>query len=151
MLHELYAKKEKCCFGSQQIQHLGHVISREGINVDKDTITTILNWPIPKSVKDNRVKFIKNYGSIAAPLSDLVKKDLYLWDQLALNAFNNLKEALTTVPVLVLPDFTIPFVVECDTSGIGLGIILLQQGHLVVFTARFYMAKICCCQHMKER
>lgn len=74
LLHELYSKKEKCCFGSQQIQHLGHVISREGVSVDKDTITTILNWPIPKSVKDIRVKFIKKYGSIAAPLSDLVKR-----------------------------------------------------------------------------
>lgn len=109
--------------------------------MDKDTITAILNWPIPKSVKDIRVKFIKNYGSIAAPFSDLVKKDLYLWDQLALNAFNNLKEALTTVLVLVLTDFTTPFVVECDTSGIVLGIVLLQQGHLVAFFSKVLHGK----------
>lgn len=55
LLHELFAKREKFAFGLKQIQYLGHVIFEKRVSVDKDKITTILNWPLPKSVKGIRL------------------------------------------------------------------------------------------------
>jgi len=69
-------------------------------------------------------KFIRHFGSIAAPLTQLLAEDSFHWTEAAEQAFKQLKEALTTPPVLCLPDFSQQFVVECDASGIGLGAIL---------------------------
>ena len=62
-------------------------------------------------------KFIKGYGSITQPLTNLLKKDSFLWSDKALEAFTRLKEAVTHPPVLALLDFSKPFIVECDAQG----------------------------------
>lgn len=72
-------------------------------------------------------KFIKGYGSVAKPLTELTKKDGFHWGTRAQEAFDNLKHIMTTFPVLVLLDFTQPFEVECDASGRGIGAVLMQQ------------------------
>ena len=59
-------------------------------------------------------KFIKGYGTIAQPLTYLLKKDSFHWIDKALEAFTRLKEAVTQPPVLAFPDFSRPFVIECD-------------------------------------
>lgn len=84
--HELLAKREKCAFALNKIHYLGHIFSAEGVSMDREKIEAILDWPIPKTIKQIRGflgvagyygKFIKNFGMIAASLSDLLKKDSY--------------------------------------------------------------------------
>jgi hypothetical protein len=73
-------------------------------------------------------KLVKGYGGIAAPLNSLLKKGSFGWDDWATKAFEELKEVMTTPPVLVLPDFSKPFLIECDASREGIGVVLMQGG-----------------------
>ncbi|KAD4586004.1 hypothetical protein E3N88_23605 [Mikania micrantha] len=77
--------------------------------------------------------FVRNYGLIARPLTALTKKEGFTWLEDALKAFKNLKHALLTTPVLRLPDFSKPFVIECDASSDGVGAILSQEDHPVAY------------------
>ena len=78
-------------------------------------------------------KFIKDYGVIAAPLTALFKKDSIHWSPKAELAFNALKYSASNPPVLALPNFLKPFVVECDASGYGLGAILMHDNKPLAF------------------
>lgn len=73
-------------------------------------------------------KFIKGYGLIATPLTALLKKESFHWTSEVELVFNSLKQAMSQPLVLALPDFSKPFIIECDASGIGLGAVLMQ-GH----------------------
>jgi hypothetical protein len=66
-------------------------------------------------------RLIKGYGSIATLLTAMLKKNAFIWDGVANEAFLNLKIVVTHSPVLALPNFAQPFVIECDASGVGLG------------------------------
>jgi hypothetical protein len=78
-------------------------------------------------------KFIWNFGAIVSSINQLLSKDGFKWNNMAEKTFNDLKQALTSPPVLALPDFTQPFVIECDACGIGIGVVLSQNNHPIAY------------------
>ena len=135
-------KRSKCFFGVQEVEYLGHIVSHEGVKVDPSKIKTIKEWKIPTSIKHMwgflgltgyYRKFVKNYGKKAAPLTTLLKKDAFSWTPKATKAFKHLKEAMFQAPVLATPNFTKNFIVECDASGNGIGVVLMQDERPVAF------------------
>jgi hypothetical protein len=81
-------------------------------------------------------KFLKNYGKIVAPLTALLKNNSFTWTTTAAQAFQTLNMAMCTTPVLALPDFKKTFFLECDASGKGIGVVLMQEGRPLAFTSK---------------
>lgn len=104
-----------------------------------------MEWPVPKNVKELRVflgltgyyrRFVKNYGIITCPLTELVKKNIFTWHATKEHVFKNLKKIFTLVPVPRLLDFTQQFTVHCDTSSDDVETILLQHYHQVAYLGK---------------
>jgi hypothetical protein len=143
--HRLFVKRSKCSFATDSVAYLGHVISADGVSMDPEKVRAVADWPAPRSARAVRGflglagyyrKFVKDFGTIAAPLTALLRKDGFSWSAEADEAFQALKTAVTSAPVLVLPDFTQPFIVECDASTYGFGAVLIQGRHPVAFFSR---------------
>jgi hypothetical protein len=81
-------------------------------------------------------KFVKNYGVIAKPMTNVSRLKNFQWTAQAQEAFDNLKVAMTTTPVLALPTFQLPFQVETDARGEGIGAVLMQQGQPIAYLSK---------------
>ena len=135
--HHLYAKLSKCAFNLQEVEFLGHVVSSEGIKMDAGKVAAIRDWPRPASVRDVRSfhglanyyrRFIADFSKISTPLTNLTKKAVgFLWGPAEESAFEKLKQAMISAPVLATPDLSKPFTVYVDASGIATGGVLLQE------------------------
>nr|GEW01420.1 hypothetical protein [Tanacetum cinerariifolium] len=124
--HTLFAKQSKYVFGAKRVKYLGHVITGAGVATDESKIMAMKQWPVPSNLKQLRgflgftgyyMRFIKGYASYSQPLTNLMKKNAFVWSEDAQSAFLNLKEAMVSALVLKLPNFDEPFVVETDASG----------------------------------
>jgi len=133
----LFVNKSKCSFFKVKIEWLGYIISDKGIEVDKKKIQTILDWPVPKNTLQILSflgfagwyrKFIEKYSHIAAPMTDLLKKDVpFVWTVKQQEAFEELKRKLTNAPVLILPSPNFPFEMYTDASDFAIGGVLMQD------------------------
>jgi hypothetical protein len=138
---------EKCHFMVTEGIVLGHKISSKGIEVDKAKVEVIEKLPPPVNVKGIRSflghagfyrRFIKDFSKIAKPLSNLLNKDKsFNFDHDCLTAFNNLKETLTTAPIIIAPDWSLEFELMCDASDYAVGAILGQRKNKIFHTIHY--------------
>jgi hypothetical protein len=144
--HKFKMKLSKCVFSQEQLSYLGHIISVNGVAIDRKKVADVQNWPRPTSVKEVRgflgfagyyKKFVKHFGLISKTLTCLLKKgEVFQCTSLHEEAFRALKLALTTTPVLALPYFHKTFVIETDASEKGIGAVLQQEGHPIAYVTR---------------
>lgn len=130
-----FLKLSKCSFAQNQIEYLGHIVSHADVHLVPAKIEAIRDYPTPYSIIALRTflglsgfyrRFIQGYALIVAPLTKLLAKDQFQWTPTAQQAFDKLKTALCSAPILGLPDFSQPFTVETNTSRVGMGAVLSQ-------------------------
>jgi len=132
----LKLKPEKCRLMQKSVSFLGHVVSGDGIATDPAKTKLVSEWPVPENIRDVRSfpglagyyrRFVKGYATIATPLNKLMKKDQpFELSHEAREAFETLKDALTTSPVLAMPNDTGGFVLDTDACDKAIGAVLSQ-------------------------
>jgi len=135
--HKLFLCPEKCEFHQKQIEYLGLVILENKVEMDPVKVAGVHNWPTLENQTDIQAfigfvnfyhHFIQDFSTIARPLFDLTRSDkAWNWNAKEQEAFERLKTAVTTAPVLVSPQDSEPFCIEADSSDFAFGAILSQQ------------------------
>ena len=147
----LKLKPSKCHFLTQQVEYLGHIITPQGIKPNPEREKAVRDFPVPTSLKDVHAfvglasyyrRFIKGFAQIAHPLHCLTRKGaLFNWTEQCQGAFDQLKQRLSTSPVLCYPTVGKAFTLETDASKAGLGAVLSQiqadnKEHPVAYASR---------------
>ncbi|GJP86111.1 hypothetical protein CLOP_g16170 [Closterium sp. NIES-67] len=132
-----YVKLSKSEFALEKVQFLGHLVSAQGVHVDPKKIEAVRTWKTPENVKELQQflcfanyynRFVPQYAKLAAPLTNLLKKNTpYKWETKHQEAVEQLKQALTSAPVLILPDPERDYVIEADASDQAVGAVLMQD------------------------
>jgi hypothetical protein len=135
--NRLYAKLEKCQFSVPTVKFLGFNISANGMRSDEDKVKSIVEWPVPTTKRELLVflgvtnyqrKFVDGFSKICYPLHRLCRKKVaFSWTQECQTAFETLKAAISSTPLLIHPDPQQPFWVETDASDFALGCVLAQK------------------------
>jgi transposase InsO family protein len=141
----------KCHLGYQSLTALGHTISNLGIGTADGTVKAVREFPQPTTKKELQRflglcvyyrRFVKDFSRIAKPLYNLLKDDVaYVWNEECQQALEELKLKLTTAPTLAHPDYSKPFLLYTDASGVGLGAVLAQHDdegkeHPIIYLSR---------------
>nr|GEV11310.1 hypothetical protein [Tanacetum cinerariifolium] len=142
----LYAKFSKCDFWLDSIKFLGHVIDHSGVHVDPAKIKAIKSWAAPTTPTEVRQflglagyyrRFIKGFSLISKPLTKLTQKNKkYKWGKEEEEAFQTLKRKLCNAPILALTEGTKDFVVYCNASLKGFGVVLMQREKVIAYASR---------------
>jgi hypothetical protein len=134
--NNLYLKPEKCEFERTQIEYLRMIISHNKVAMDPVKVQGVVDWPVPKSKQDVQSflgfcnfyrRFIKDFSKIARPMHGLTGDVPFVWNIEHQLAFESLQMAVTTAPVLVIPNRTNLFRLETDASQFAIGAVLSQQ------------------------
>ncbi|GJZ29555.1 putative reverse transcriptase domain-containing protein [Tanacetum coccineum] len=143
---ELYAKFFKCEFWIPKVQFLGHVIDSQGIHVDLAKIESIKYWASPKTPTEIHQflglagyyqRFIEGFSKVAKPMTKLTQKKVaFEWGDKQEAAFQTLKDKLCSAPILALPQRAENFIVYCDASHKGLGVVLMQNEKVIAYASR---------------
>jgi RNase H-like domain found in reverse transcriptase/Reverse transcriptase (RNA-dependent DNA polymerase)/Integrase zinc binding domain/Integrase core domain/Zinc knuckle len=134
--HGLKVKLSKCDIAKTCVHYLGHVIDGTGVHCDPVKVQGVNDMPQPKNVKDIQVflgmvgyykRFIPKYANVANALFKLLRTGVdFIWTDECGQAFKALKDKLVTAPVLAMPDYSKPFILQTDASMIGIGAALCQ-------------------------
>ena len=134
--NDLYAKAEKSFFEADKIEYLGMIISKGHVAMDPVKVKAVLEWPEPTKVKQVQAflgfanfyrRFIRHFAQKARPLTDLTRKDQpWIWGEEEQKAFDDLKQAFTSAPVLRIPDDVNPYRLLTDCSDFASGAVLYQ-------------------------
>lgn len=134
--YNLKLQPAKCEFMRREVNYLGHIISEDGIRPDSKKTACLTRFPVPRNPKEVKSflglagyyrKFVKDFSRISKPLTSLLKKEArFEWSDMCQNSFEELKEILTTEPLLRHPDFSQPFLITTDASNSAIGAILSQ-------------------------
>jgi len=135
--NNLYAKAEKCFFEQSSIKYLDIIISENKVQIDKEKLSGVLEWPVLTKVKQVQAflgfvnfyhRFIENFAKMSKPLSDLTKKNsIWTWGKEQQNTFEVLKKAFTTALVLRIPNDKDLFKLSTDASDFATGAVLSQK------------------------
>lgn len=148
--HTLFAKKSKCKLGCAEIDYLDHLVSTEGVKAYFLKLKAMVEWPLPKSIKSLRGflgligyyrKFIKKLWTYCCTFNCFTKKNAFCWSEEAFAAFEALKQAMISPPVLTLLHFERSFIIECDASGLGVGTVLMQGGRPLAYLSQALKGK----------
>ncbi len=133
----LKVSPEKCEFGRGSLKYLGHIVTEHGIKVDPEKVEAVRKMAAPRNPRDVRRvmgmagyyrRFIAGFSEIAAPLTELTKKNTkFAWSDVHQAAFDRIKQELSKAPVLRYPDYTQPFQIHTDASGTAIGSVLTQN------------------------
>lgn len=143
--HQFHLKQSKCTFAQSSLEYLGHIISDKGVSTDPSKISDMLSWPTPTAMIELRGflgligyyrKFVRHYGIIARPLTNILRLKEFQWNTEAQLSFDTLKKAMTQTPVLALPNFKEQFTMETDACAEGVGAVLMQKGQPVAYISK---------------
>ncbi|GJP49037.1 hypothetical protein CLOM_g8297 [Closterium sp. NIES-68] len=132
-----YVKLSKSDFALEKDQFLGHIVSAQGVHVDPKKVEGVSTWKTPENVKELQQflgfanyynRFVPQYAKISASLTNLLNKNTpYKWEPQHQEAVEQLKQALTSAPVLILPDPKCDYVIKDDASDQAVGAVLMQD------------------------